>query len=278
MENLEYWKKEWGKVGKEYILNKNTEDKNIKVWDESSKNYDETVCNNRVKDVIKNLKLKGYINENSEVLDIGCGTGSYSIELSKICKKVYALDYSDCMLNVLKEKIKSNNIDNIEIIKANWNDINLNKENMYKKFDLVISSLNPGCYNPDSLLKINEASNKSCCYIGTDGKSKDDVLEKADKFILGKRLDFCGVSDIIYPFNILYFSGYRPSIFYTGTTWKYKMSYEGSVNKLKNRYKEYLDKHETIDKIKEFVNREIKDGTFYHESKVTLGVITWEVV
>lgn len=37
MENLEYWKKEWIKVGKEYILNKNTEDKNIKVWDESSK-------------------------------------------------------------------------------------------------------------------------------------------------------------------------------------------------------------------------------------------------
>lgn len=88
MENLEYWKKEWIKVGKEYILNKNTEDKNIKVWDESSKNYDETACNNRVKDVIENLKLKGYINENSEVLDIGCGTGSYSIELSKICKSI----------------------------------------------------------------------------------------------------------------------------------------------------------------------------------------------
>lgn len=133
MNDLNYWEERWNEVGKNYILNKNTTKENINIWNKSSKDYDESVGNERIDEVIENLEKFGYINEDSIVLDLGCGTGVYSIALSGICKNVDALDYSDGMLEVLKEKIKSQGINNINIIKDDWNSLDLKDNNMYKK-------------------------------------------------------------------------------------------------------------------------------------------------
>ena len=41
------------------------------------------------------------------ILDVGCGTGRFSIEAAKKGAKVLALDFSDAMLNILKQKSTS---------------------------------------------------------------------------------------------------------------------------------------------------------------------------
>jgi ubiquinone/menaquinone biosynthesis C-methylase UbiE len=46
--------------------------------------------------------------------DIGCGTGFFSIPLSKRVKKVYAIDISQQMLDILKGKISHSRIINID--------------------------------------------------------------------------------------------------------------------------------------------------------------------
>ncbi|MFX1234545.1 MAG: class I SAM-dependent methyltransferase [Promethearchaeota archaeon] len=61
------------------------------------------------------------ITESQKVLDFGCGSGVYSIIVAKIVKsqgKIYALDYNEDSLGVLKHKIRTHNIKNIEIIKT----------------------------------------------------------------------------------------------------------------------------------------------------------------
>ncbi len=51
-----------------------------------------------------------YLNEtkdfNEEILELMCGTGRVSIPLLKIGKKMVCVDYSNCMLEVLKEKFQ----------------------------------------------------------------------------------------------------------------------------------------------------------------------------
>ncbi|MBP2662095.1 MAG: methylase involved in ubiquinone/menaquinone biosynthesis [Firmicutes bacterium] len=46
--------------------------------------------------------------------DIGCGTGVYTLPLSKHVEKVYGLDISDKMLNILRAKILDQQVTNIE--------------------------------------------------------------------------------------------------------------------------------------------------------------------
>ncbi|MCP4702638.1 MAG: class I SAM-dependent methyltransferase [Gammaproteobacteria bacterium] len=47
-------------------------------------------------------------------IDIGCGTGAFSIHASKYLKQIYAVDVSQEMLNIASSKAKAGNINNIE--------------------------------------------------------------------------------------------------------------------------------------------------------------------
>ncbi len=50
------------------------------------------------------------------IADLGCGTGYFTIPASQRVKKVYALDVQQGMLNILRNKIKSQKISNILIL------------------------------------------------------------------------------------------------------------------------------------------------------------------
>ena len=61
------------------------------------------------------------ITNRQHILDFGCGTGVYSIIASRVVGntgKIYALDYDENVLKELTDKIKNQNINNIEIIKS----------------------------------------------------------------------------------------------------------------------------------------------------------------
>ncbi|MBS4534315.1 methyltransferase domain-containing protein [Clostridium sp. D2Q-14] len=49
--------------------------------------------------------------EGKRILDIGCGTGNYSIRLAKLGYEVVGIDISDEMLDIAKEKAKGKKLD-----------------------------------------------------------------------------------------------------------------------------------------------------------------------
>lgn len=79
-------------------------------------------------ETLKKLKLK----EGLSMLDVGAGTGYFSIPASKIVgdnNHVYASDISNDMLELIKEKINNKNIKNIKVIKG---------EEYYTKLDTKV--------------------------------------------------------------------------------------------------------------------------------------------
>ena len=58
--------------------------------------------------IVKRTLIKIAIRENKEVLDFGCGSGTYTIPLAEITGskgEVYALDKDEIVLEKLKKKI-----------------------------------------------------------------------------------------------------------------------------------------------------------------------------
>ncbi|MGQ9630120.1 MAG: class I SAM-dependent methyltransferase [bacterium] len=57
--------------------------------------------------------------------DLGCGTGFFTIPMSKMVRMVYAIDKSGKMLKTLRDKIERSNISNIEVRLAQVEDTRL---------------------------------------------------------------------------------------------------------------------------------------------------------
>ena len=81
------------------------------------------------------LKLVGNV-KNKKVLDVGCGTGRYTIMFSKKGAKVEGIDISQKMLNIARQKAEENKV-KIKLINGNM--LNLPYES--NKFDIIVSSL-----------------------------------------------------------------------------------------------------------------------------------------
>jgi len=76
------------------------------------------------------------INKQMTVLDIGAGTGALTIELAKHCQEITAIDISNPMLQILKQKATESNLTNIRTVNAGF----LTFDNNGKQFDRIISS------------------------------------------------------------------------------------------------------------------------------------------
>lgn len=111
-------------------------DKNVQqIYDNLSKVYDKE----RVKDYYtKTLDsiLKFVKKKNARILDIGCGTGMYSIELSKLGYDVIGADFSKDMIKIAKINAKNNSVKCNFIVQDAEKHLPAYIKN--KKFDLII--------------------------------------------------------------------------------------------------------------------------------------------
>ena len=111
-------------------------DKKVKqIYDNMSKVYDKARVMdyyNKTLETITNLIKK----KNIDILDIGCGTGMYSIELSKLGHKVIATDFSEEMINKAKLNSKINNEKCLFLVHDAEN--HLPRKFSKKQFDLII--------------------------------------------------------------------------------------------------------------------------------------------
>ena len=94
------------------------------------KNYNDE-CNR----IIKFINYKKSV---SNILDLGCGTCSHSIILSKYGFNIDAIDRSGKMLEIAKNKIRKKNISNIKLIQADIENLDLNNA----QYDVILLLFN----------------------------------------------------------------------------------------------------------------------------------------
>ncbi|MDY6864808.1 MAG: class I SAM-dependent methyltransferase [Halobacteriota archaeon] len=119
--------------------------------------YDERMARLRdVKSEVKSIMDDMGITKESTVIEIGCGTGNFSVEASKHCKKVYSVDISEMMLEFAEKKAGSVKSDNITFINAGF----LTYRHTEEPVDLVVSQLAlhhlPDFWKMVALLRMNQ--------------------------------------------------------------------------------------------------------------------------
>ncbi|KAA6226833.1 class I SAM-dependent methyltransferase [Campylobacter sp. LR196d] len=145
------------------------------LWDAKAKNFPRFKKDNEeVIEVLSFFENNGVDFKDKNVLDLGCGTGRYALELANRAKMVYAADISDEMLRILNKDAKNFNINNVKSILCTWDELDTSPLNL----DIIFASLTPALYSKESFLKALNLNIKSFCYIGWGRFKKSDFLEE----------------------------------------------------------------------------------------------------
>lgn len=138
------------------------------------------------------------------LLDVGCGGGTIGLALASGLEKVYELDYSPKMLEVVQERAAEMNIDNYECILKSWDD----DWSDVPECDICVSSRSSMVNDIESALAKLNSKAKQAVYM-TMTVEKDFISREILRAI-GR--DDIGFPTYIYAINLLYQQGYRVSV------------------------------------------------------------------
>jgi len=154
--------------------------KSEKFWNKMAETYDKRVLKTYKKTYDDTVgKSKKYLAPDYIVLDIACGSGITTVEIAKDVKEIHALDTSQEMINIAREKIENSSINNVrfsvtDIFDSRWE----------KDFYDVVMAFNILCYvkNTDSFLsRVHELLKPGGIFLSATDCSEEE--ESGNSFI-----------------------------------------------------------------------------------------------
>ena len=142
-------------------------------WDKKAKNYsryseDKNRFENSIFDTLSFLHI---IFQNKTLLDIGCGTGVYTLHLAKKCLYIDGIDSSKEMLEILKKDAEELNLTNINTLHVNWDEFTCKDS-----YDYALCTMSPAIRGDEDLEKMHNCA-KTKIYLGWVGKRETDIME-----------------------------------------------------------------------------------------------------
>ena len=272
----EFWSREWQKAAETSSLSrKNVNDEEwIEFWSHISHSYRSRMEyeSKMVNEIIPLFLSEGLLTQESLVLDIGCGPGTFSIPLAQIAACVVALDPAGKMLDTLMDETRRQNISNITPLCQRWGEAGFKSE-----FDLVLASFSPAIRNTESLLKMHQASRRYCCLITSSGAENFRMRNELWELVLGEPFH-SSAFHIIYPFNYLYACGFRPQIRFLKSSVCYEEPVDILIDWYENYFKLFIELKNVQRKIiRQYFDKLAIDGMVKTQAERTFSIMWWGV-
>ncbi len=139
------------------------------------------------------------IDSQTTVIDVGAGSGRWTVSIAKIAKGVTAVEPSNDMLNMLRENIAVANLNNIQIVPATW------EEAIIEPHDVIVCA-QAMYHSPDfaAFVRKMERHARKICYLAVRLPPHNGIIGELSLSIYGHRHDS---PNAIIAYNALYSLG-----------------------------------------------------------------------
>jgi SAM-dependent methyltransferase len=214
--------------------------------------------------------------EYARVLDVGCGSGRFSVALAHRGAAVIGTDISPKMIGFAQKAAEG--LDRVTFSNDDWHALDLKEKGWEKNFDLVLANMTPAIADAGTFSKLIAASRGWCIFVKPSRRS-NSLLDPLHELI-GAPRDTKGLDDAIaYAFELLWHNGLSPKIDYAPTVWHNRKPLAEAVHQYTKRIESYkkLDNAQR-DNIKRYLTNEAdKDGFVEETTTATIVALYWHV-
>ncbi len=148
----------------------------MNLWDKKAKNYARynQKLNPIQEQTFKELEKLNISFKNKSIIDIGCGTGVWTLHLAQNAKEITALDNAKAMLEILKEDAKKLQLTNIKYENCTFTE--WVSKNQNTQFDIAFLSMSPALQDKKDYLNFIQLA-KFRIYLGWADYRKSDFLD-----------------------------------------------------------------------------------------------------
>ncbi len=209
----------------------------------------------------------------SSVLDIGAGTGVWTIALSKHARTVTALDPSPAMIEVMHENLAEAGITNVQVVRGSWPDAQVEPHDLS-----LCSHAMYGIADLETFVRRMIQVTRRTCYLVMRAPTADGLLAEASTHILGHRYDS---PNFQVAYNALLQMGLFPNVLMEDsglwTPWS-SDSLQAALDDMKRRFGLVGDTtHDAF--LTELLQRRLTlvDGKYVWPRGVRSALIYWDV-
>ncbi len=251
--------------------NKNSQN-DVRLWDSQA---EDPTYHHIYDEFLKLLEDERMLDKSYDVLDIGCGVGIYSIALADKVHTATGFDISPKMLAHGKKVLEESGIKNVTLETADWNTVDLERQGLKNRFDLVFAHNTPAICDADTFEKLIDASRRFCA-VCSPIKMIEPVMQKVWE-LAGIKEDCSGGSSFAYMLDMLLQKGYLPKLSYEKQIWPMNQSYDDACSFYLGRVAmaKQLSESET-GIIKDYLKSIVSDGIISDNIYTTVATMYWE--
>ncbi len=280
--DLSYWLKVWSSsTQKSHFARRRQDIDTATTWGKLVNTLERISRQDRTKDRIQRtihfLENNKAPLEGLDVLDVGCGVGDFSLSFMQKGARVTALDPAGVLLQRAEGKARENNY-TLNLIKKEWQNVDLTEDCLEKSFDLVFASLNPGVRTPEAIDAMIASSRNYCllCDIAP-GSGRSPSREHLWKEIFNEDMTKT-YYNIMLPFHYLYARGYHPVFQSWSERWEETLPLQEVISQAIDYFALYIDLSDKLQKlIRNYFIERSNDNMFSEQFMAKLGMIFWEV-
>ncbi|MDO8671063.1 MAG: class I SAM-dependent methyltransferase [Dehalococcoidia bacterium] len=206
----------------------------------------------------------------STVLDVGAGTGGWTIPLAKNARRVTAIEPSPTMSSFLDANLAAGALTNVEIIRGRWEEVEV------EPHDFVVCS-HAMYASPDLLdfVRKMERAAREMCFLVMRVPSHDGVLGEANLLVRGQWHDS---PNFIVAYNALLSAGIHASVMIEP---RLKPWTNRSLEAALGRARDHLrlgDDHRFDAEIRALLEQKLvlKDGLYYWPDGMRSALVWWK--
>lgn len=157
---------------------KGTRENEKLYWDSRARSYPlpfEPATAAKTRRMLRLLKGLGADFRGARLLDIGCGTGVYALQLAASAAGVTGVDSSAAMLKVFRAQRRARRIENASCVRAGWGRLPVSR--VRGRYTIALASMTAAVKTRADVLKM-EAAAPLRVYIGWAGVRRNALLEK----------------------------------------------------------------------------------------------------